>query len=203
MSEARSPLSLSRRFEDTPRPAVDPPCRCQLLEANGKMRRRCLPLISCCALLALMLVGTSVQAASPRHKKPTPANPAPSSTETGTTTPAPLRKSTEGQLLDRIVAVVDDGVVLQSELDARVREISTQLSAQNVALPAEATLRSQVLDQLVIEQIESQHADHAGIKVSDEQLNQALEEIARRQNITLEQLPQKLAEDGGDYAQYR
>ena len=165
------------------------------------MRRRSLPLIHCCTLLVLLLLAVTVQAA-PRNRNRTP-NPPASSAATPTDTPAPPKKTTEGQLLDRIVAVVDDGVVLQSELDARVREIRAQLSSQNVALPPEATLRSQVLDQLVIEQIESQHADHAGIKVSDEQLNQALEEIARRQNITLEQLPQKLSEDGIEYAQYR
>ena len=168
------------------------------------MRRSTLPLISCCWLLAFIFTASTADAARPNRNKNTPAPPPASTPATpGTDAPAPLKKSTEGQLLDRIVAVVDDGVVLQSELDARVREIGAQLSAQNVALPAEATLRSQVLDQLVVEQIESQHADHAGIKVSDEQLNSALEEIAHRQNITFEQLPQKLAEDGVDYAQYR
>lgn len=169
------------------------------------MRRNSLTLISCCSLLALLFLAGTAQAA-PRNRNKNQANPAPAvpaDTTTGSDTPIPLKKSTEGQLLDRIVAVVDDGVVLESELDARVREISTQLSAQNVALPPEAKLRSQVLDQLVVEQIESQHADHAGIKVSDEQLNAALDEVARRQNITFEQLPQKLAEDGVDYAQYR
>jgi peptidyl-prolyl cis-trans isomerase SurA len=165
------------------------------------MRRNSVPLIGCCSVLALLLAAGAAQAARPNHNKNT--NPPAAGSATGTETPAPLKKSTEGQLLDRIVAVVDDGVVLQSELDARVREITTQLTSQNVALPPEATLRSQVLDQLVIEQIETQHAEHAGIKVSDEQLNQALEEIAKRQNISFEQLPQKLSDDGVDYAQYR
>ena len=166
------------------------------------MRRNSLPLIGCCALLVLSLMAATAQAAHPKAKKPATAAAGSAATSTDTPTPPP-KKSTEGQLLDRIVAVVDDGVVLQSDLDARVREISTQLTAQSVALPAEDKLRSQVLDQLVIEQIESQHADHAGIKVSDEQLNETLEEVARRQNTTLEQLPQKLAEDGVEYAQYR
>lgn len=166
------------------------------------MRRNSVALIAGCWLLGLSLIAGAAHAARPSRNKNS-ANPPASSASTSTDTPSTPKLSTEGQLLDRIVAVVDDGVVLQSELDARVREISAQLTAQNVALPPEATLRSQVLDQLVIEQIESQHAEHAGIKVSDEQLNQALEEVARRQNITLEQLPQKLAEDGGDYAQYR
>ncbi len=167
------------------------------------MRRSSLPLISCCWLLAFLFTASTADAARPNRNKNTTTPPASGAATPGTDTPLPLKKSTEGQLLDRIVAVVDDGVVLQSELDARVREIGAQLAAQNVALPPEAKLRSQVLDQLVIEQIESQHAEHAGIKVSDEQLNSALDEVAKRQNITFEQLPQKLAEDGVEYAQYR
>ncbi len=61
----------------------------------------------------------------------------------------------------------------------------------------------QVLDRLVLEEIQAQRADRAGIKVSDEQVNAALEDIAKRQNITLEQLPATLAAEGLDYAQYR
>ncbi len=111
--------------------------------------------------------------------------------------------STNGVLLDRVVAVVNEGVVLQSELEAQTREIETRLHTQNVALPPESVLRGQVLDRLVQEEIQQQHADRAGIRVSDEQVNAALEDIAKRQNLTLEQLPQKLASDGVNYAQYR
>ncbi|HEY4974313.1 MAG TPA: peptidylprolyl isomerase, partial [Steroidobacteraceae bacterium] len=111
--------------------------------------------------------------------------------------------STNGVLLDRVVAVVNEGVVLQSELDTQMREIEARLRTQNVALPPESVLRGQVLDRLVQEEIQQQHAERAGIRVSDEQVNAALEDIAKRQNLTLEQLPQKLAADGIDYAQYR
>jgi peptidyl-prolyl cis-trans isomerase SurA len=111
--------------------------------------------------------------------------------------------STNGVLLDRVVAVVNEGVVLQSELDTQTREIEARLRTQNVALPPESVLRGQVLDRLVQEEIQQQHAERAGIRVSDEQVNAALEDIAKRQNLTLEQLPQKLASDGINYAQYR
>jgi peptidyl-prolyl cis-trans isomerase SurA len=111
--------------------------------------------------------------------------------------------SSNGVLLDKVVAVVNDGVVLQSELDAQTREIEVRLHAQRVALPPEAVLRQQVLERLVQEEIQQQHADKAGIKVSDEQVNAAMQDIAQRQNLTLEQLPEKLAADGIDYAQYR
>ena len=111
--------------------------------------------------------------------------------------------STNGALLDRVVALVNDGLVLESELEHQTREITARLRAQNVALPSSDVMRQQVLDRLVLEEIQAQRADRAGIKVSDEQVNAAMDDIAKRQNITLEQLPAKLAVDGVDYAEYR
>jgi peptidyl-prolyl cis-trans isomerase SurA len=64
-------------------------------------------------------------------------------------------------------------------------------------------LRQQVLDRLVLEEIQAQRADRGGIKVSDEQLNEALEDIAKRGNFTLAEMPDKLAADGIDYGEYR
>jgi peptidyl-prolyl cis-trans isomerase SurA len=117
--------------------------------------------------------------------------------------PSAKELSTKGVLLDKVVAVVNDGVVLESELDMETREIETRLQSQHVALPPEAVLRQQVLDRLVVEEIQQQRADRAGIKITDEQVNAALEDIAKRQNLTLDQLPEKLAADGIDYPQYR
>jgi peptidyl-prolyl cis-trans isomerase SurA len=111
--------------------------------------------------------------------------------------------SADGRLLDRVVAQVNDGVVLESELAQQTREIMARLRSQNVALPDDTVVRSQVLERLVLEEIQAQHADRAGIKVSDEQVNGAMEDIAKRQNITLEQLPARLASDGLDYSTYR
>jgi peptidyl-prolyl cis-trans isomerase SurA len=111
--------------------------------------------------------------------------------------------SSHGQMLERVVAVVNDGVVLKSELDEQMREIITRLRNQNVPLPDEDVIRSQVLERLVLEEIQAQHADRAGIKVSDEQVNAAMGDIAKRQNITLEEFPARLATDGIDYADYR
>jgi peptidyl-prolyl cis-trans isomerase SurA len=111
--------------------------------------------------------------------------------------------SAHGQMLERVVAVVNDGVVLESELDEQIHEITTRLRNQNVPLPDEDVIRSQVLERLVLEEIQAQHAERAGIKVSDEQVNAALGDIAKRQNITLEEFPARLATDGIDYADYR
>jgi peptidyl-prolyl cis-trans isomerase SurA len=110
---------------------------------------------------------------------------------------------TRGVLLDRIAAIVNDGVVLTSELDAQIEQISERLRAQKLELPAQNVLRQQVLDRLVIQEIQLQRASHDGIKVSDDTLNSALADVAKRNNLTLSQLPQALADQGIEYAHYR
>jgi peptidyl-prolyl cis-trans isomerase SurA len=112
-------------------------------------------------------------------------------------------QSATGTPIDRVVAVVNDGVVLESELNAQVREFQQRLTAQKVTLPSDQVLREQVLERLVVEEIQAQRADRAGISVSDEQVNAALERMAQQQNITFSQLPEKMAEAGYVYADFR
>lgn len=120
-----------------------------------------------------------------------------------TETPVPRAHPTHGETLDRVVAVVNDGVVTESELNAEVRDVTRRLRAQQVNLPSDDVMRSQVLERLVLETIQQQRADHAGIIVSDEQVNAALQDIARRNNVKFDQLPEKLAEEGIVYADFR
>ncbi|HZO24262.1 MAG TPA: peptidylprolyl isomerase [Steroidobacteraceae bacterium] len=111
--------------------------------------------------------------------------------------------ATRGVLLDRVVAVVNDGVVLDSELNDQVASVTERLRAQKLELPPENVLRQQVLERLVLQEIQSQRAAHAGLKVPDDALNNALTEVAQRNNIPLSQLPEALAQQGIDYASYR
>jgi peptidyl-prolyl cis-trans isomerase SurA len=111
--------------------------------------------------------------------------------------------ATKGELLDRVAAIVNDGVVLNSELDAQIETVAARLRAQNLELPPQNILRQQVLERLVLQEIQLQHATRAGVKVSDETLNAALLDIAKRNNLTLSQLPQALATQGIDYPSYR
>jgi peptidyl-prolyl cis-trans isomerase SurA len=111
--------------------------------------------------------------------------------------------ATRGDLLDRVAAIVNDGVVLSSELDAQIDLVSERLRSQKMELPPQNVLRQQVLERLVLQEIQMQRANKDGIKVSDEMLNTALEDIAKRNNLTLSQLPQALAAQGIDYAAYR
>jgi peptidyl-prolyl cis-trans isomerase SurA len=111
--------------------------------------------------------------------------------------------ATQGELLDRVVAIVNDGVVLNSDLDAQVDSVSERLRQQKLELPPQNVLRQQVLERLVLQEIQLQRANHAGVKVSDEMLNAALQDVAKRNGLTLTQLPEALAKQGGDYAEYR
>jgi peptidyl-prolyl cis-trans isomerase SurA len=111
--------------------------------------------------------------------------------------------ATRGVLLDRVAAVVNDGVVLNSELDDQVTTIGERLRAQKLELPPQNVLRQQVLERLILQEIQVQRANRAGLKVPDEALNSALQEVAQRNNIPLAQLPEALSQQGIDYAIYR
>jgi peptidyl-prolyl cis-trans isomerase SurA len=111
--------------------------------------------------------------------------------------------SSSGELLDSIVALVNDGIVLRSELQAETDTIAARLQKQGTQLPPVPVLQRQVLDRLIIEQLQLQRAEKVGIKVSDETLNQALANIAQRNNVPLADLPALLAREGVDYATYR
>src|SRR5215472_10143151 len=111
--------------------------------------------------------------------------------------------ATQGDLLDRVVAIVNDGVVLNSDLDAQVDIVSERLQQQKLELPPQNVLRQQVLERLVLQEIQMQRANHAGVKVPDDMLNAALQDVAKRNNISLSQLPEALAQQGIDYASYR
>src|ERR1700759_5237151 len=111
--------------------------------------------------------------------------------------------SVHGEMLDRIAAVVNDGLVLKSELDAQMDAITKRLVEQHVELPSQSVLKQQVLDRLIVQEIQAQQAKHIGLTVSDEQLNAALQEIAARNKIPFDQLPTALSAQGVDYKQYR
>ena len=123
--------------------------------------------------------------------------------------PAPRRfaqtreLSSSGVLLDRIAAVVNEGVVLVSRLDAQTDEIIQRLRQQKTELPPRNVLRKQILERLIVEEIQMQRADRIGIEVSEEMLNGALDDVAKRNNIPFPDLPRALAQQGIDYRDFR
>ena len=111
--------------------------------------------------------------------------------------------SDRGEMLDRVAAVVNDGVVLLSELEEQMLLITERLKAQGLEMPPEAVLRQQVLERLILQEIQMQRAQRAGIRINDENLNQALADVAQRNGLSLAQLPTALTQQGIDYAAYR
>ena len=107
-------------------------------------------------------------------------------------------------ILDKIVAVVDDGVVLQSELDQRMQQVKAQLAdAPPDQVPPDSVLRKQILEHLIVESLELQTADRAGILISDEELNQAMEGIAQQNHMTLAEFQKQIAKEGISYVEMR
>jgi peptidyl-prolyl cis-trans isomerase SurA len=101
--------------------------------------------------------------------------------------------------LDRIVAIVNDDIIMQSELETRTEVIRAQLSANQTRLPSEEILNRQVLDRLIIDSIQLQIAEEQGLKISDTQLNETLEQVASRNGMTLAQFREALIAEGQDY----
>ena len=111
--------------------------------------------------------------------------------------------SSSGVLLDRVAAVVNDGIVLRSDVEQQLQSISERLQAQGQQLPPRNVLRQQILERLVLQELQMQRADRLGLKVSDEQVNQALNEVATRNKIKFSDLPVTLESQGLNYRDYR
>ena len=111
--------------------------------------------------------------------------------------------SARGQQLDKIVAIVNEGVVLRSQVDQQVGTIVARLRQQGGQMPPESVIRQQVMERLVLQELQAQRAQRLGIVVSDEMLNSALRDVAQRNGVPFDQMPTMLAQQGIDYASYR
>ena len=97
--------------------------------------------------------------------------------------------------LNRVVAIVDNDVVMQSQLDARLREVQQTIAQRGAAVPPpESVLSQQVLERLIIENIQLQIGERSGIRITDEELNQAIGTIAQRNGMSIEQFRAALGE---------
>jgi len=107
------------------------------------------------------------------------------------------------QPLDRIAAVVNEDVILQSELDRAVRNVSAQYANQPGQLPPQAVLERQVLERLVLVKLQVARAAETGIRVSDEELNTAVASVAQQNGASVDALRQRLAGEGVSFADFR
>ncbi|ATG73068.1 peptidylprolyl isomerase SurA [Zobellella denitrificans] len=107
------------------------------------------------------------------------------------------------ELLDKVVAVVNQDVVLESQLSGLVNQVRQSARAAGQPLPEERQLRKQALDRLILESLQLQLADRLGLRITDTQLEQAITNIARSEGKTVEQLRAGVAAEGLTYAQFR
>lgn len=105
--------------------------------------------------------------------------------------------------LDRIVAVVDDEVLLQSELESMENTVRQQLRQRDASVPPSDVLRKQVLERLIIQRLQMQKAVKVGIRVDDSELNAALRQIANNNKMTLRQFRDVLEQDGFAFSDFR
>ena len=107
------------------------------------------------------------------------------------------------QLLDKVVAVVNNGVITASELNAQVELSKQQIIAQKLELPKETALRKQVLQHLIDVDLQLQMAKQSGITVDSTELNEAIERIATANHISLTQLREEITKQGISWQEYR
>lgn len=107
------------------------------------------------------------------------------------------------QLLDKVVAVVNNGVITASELDAQVELSRKQILAQKMQVPQESVLRKQVLQHLIDVDLQMQMAKQAGITVDSTEVNEAIQRIATINNVALTQLREEITRQGITWQQYR
>ena len=107
------------------------------------------------------------------------------------------------QPLDRIAAIVDEDIILQSELDRAVANIRGQYAGREAQLPPADVLQRQVLERLILIRLQAARAASTGMRISDEEVDTAVGNIARQNNLTIDQLRQQLAKDGLSFGDFR
>lgn len=105
--------------------------------------------------------------------------------------------------LDKIAVIVNDGVILQSDIDTATRTLQANAKKSGQALPSAEVLKEQIVDKLIVDTLQTQEADRIGVKIDDARLNQAIEEIARNNQQTIEELSAAIASEGVSYAEFR
>ncbi len=105
--------------------------------------------------------------------------------------------------LDRIVAVVDEDVILQSELDQAVHSVQQQYAAHPEQLPPLEVLQRQVLDRLILMKLQVQRAQDQNIRISNSDVDQAVAGVAQQNKLTPDQLRAAVEQDGSSFASFR
>lgn len=107
------------------------------------------------------------------------------------------------EILDQVVAIVDDDIILASELQERVAGVKSTMEARGVEMPSEDVLIRETLDRLILDSIQLQLANRYGVRIPDQQLDEAMTRLARQNGLTLEQFRIALEQSGQSYAAAR
>lgn len=107
------------------------------------------------------------------------------------------------EMLDQVVAIVDDDIIMASELRERLNTVRNTLEARGVELPAEDVLVRETLDRLILESIQFQKGRRAGVRITDAQLDGAMQRIAAQNGMTPAEFSQRLQAEGESYAAMR
>ncbi|QHM73983.1 peptidylprolyl isomerase SurA [Mixta intestinalis] len=107
------------------------------------------------------------------------------------------------QVVDKVAAVVNNGVVLESDVDGMMRSVKAQAQQAGQQLPDDRTLRHQIVERLVMDNIILQMGKQMGVQITDQQLDQAIGNIAAQNRMTMDQMRSRLAYDGVNYNAYR
>lgn len=105
-------------------------------------------------------------------------------------------------LLDRIAVVVDEDVIMLSEVEARVTTVKAQIATSG-EVPPDDVLTEQVVERLIIEHLQVRMAERAGMRIGDAELNDTIQRIAAQNNLTLSQFQQAIEQDGMSYVAMR
>ena len=106
------------------------------------------------------------------------------------------------EVLGKIAAVVEDDVILEQELDKEVALIAQRIQASNTQMPPEYILRKQVLEKMIVDKLQRQLAEKAGITITEEMLNNSAADIAQKNNMSLQQFREELQRQGLDYKSF-
>ena len=103
------------------------------------------------------------------------------------------------ETLDRIAVIVDDGVLMESQIDFALSEIIKRYDQQNIPKPSMEVLKEQTIEKLIVDELQLQMAERAGIRISDTELNNTIARIASSNGMTLEQFISYLSTEGESY----
>ncbi|MEW5681291.1 MAG: peptidylprolyl isomerase SurA [Pseudomonadota bacterium] len=105
--------------------------------------------------------------------------------------------------IDSVAAIVDNGVVLQSDVNDIVERVKRNAKAQGQTLPSDAALRTQAMERLILNSLQLQMAERMGLQISDAQLDETIRNIAQGENLSLEAFRQQVVAEEGDYERFR